>query len=276
VTSALAADRAAYRASRARRSTLVAAVSTAVFAAVVVGGLVSTPGWPRVQATFLDPAVAWRSLPAILAGLWLNVRVLVVAAAGVLVLGLTVAVLRTLRGPVFFPLRALATAYVDLFRGVPLLVALYLIGFGVPALRLRGVTNSAVVLGTVALVLVYAAYVAEVFRAGIESIHPSQRAAARSLGLTHRQSLRLVVLPQAVRRVLPPLLNDFVAMQKDVGLISVLGVVDAIRAAQIEVARTFNYTPYVVAAVLFVLLAAPTGRIADAAAARAARRQGLA
>ena len=173
--------------------------------------------------------------------------------------GLLIAVLRTLRGPVFFPLRALATGYVDLFRGVPLLIALYLIGFGVPALRLQGVPTSAAVLGTITLILVYSAYVAEVFRAGIESIHPSQRAAARSLGLTHRQSMRLVILPQAVRRVLPPLLNDFVALQKDVGLISVLGAVDAIRAAQIASARTFNFTPYVVAAVLFVLLAVPTG-----------------
>ena len=179
--------------------------------------------------------VAWSSLPPVLEGLWLNVRVLVVAEIGILVLGLLIAILRTLRGPVFFPLRALATGYVDLFRGVPLLIALYLIGFGVPALRLQGVPTSVAVLGTITLVLVYSAYVAEVFRAGIESVHPSQRAAARSLGLTHRQSMRLVILPQAVRRVLPPLLNDFVALQKDVGLISVLGAVDAIRAAQIAV-----------------------------------------
>jgi polar amino acid transport system permease protein len=271
--SPLARDRLAYRRSRARRSTAVALLSTLVFAAalvVVVGG---SPGWPRVRETFLDPAQAWRSLPRILEGLWLNLRVLVVAEIGVLVVGLLIAALRTLRGPVFFPVRALATAYVDLFRGVPLLVALYLIGFGLPALRLQGVPTSAAVLGTLTLILVYSAYVAEVFRAGIESVHPSQRAAARSLGLSHRQSMRLVVLPQAVRRVLPPLLNDFVALQKDVGLISVLGAVDAIRAAQIGVAESFNFTPYVVAGLLFVLLAVPTGRFADAVAARAARRQ---
>jgi polar amino acid transport system permease protein len=252
----------------------VALVSTIVFAGAAVVGIMNSPGWQRVQDTFLDPAVAWSSLPAVLQGLWLNLRVLVVAEAGILVLGLAIAVLRTLRGPVFFPVRALATGYVDLFRGVPLLIALYLIGFGLPALRLQGVPTDTAVLGTITLILVYSAYVAEVFRAGIESIHPSQRAAARSLGLTHRQTMRLVVLPQAVRRVLPPLLNDFVALQKDVGLISVLGAVDAIRAAQIESARTFNFTPYVVAALLFVLLAIPTGRIADALAARAARRQG--
>jgi polar amino acid transport system permease protein len=274
--SALAEERLAYRRSRARRSTLVALVSTVVFAAAVLVGLTSSPGWPRVQATFLDPAAAWTALPLVLEGLWLNVRVLVIAELGVLALGLLIAVLRTVGGPVLFPVRAFATGYVDLFRGVPLLIALYLVGFGLPALRLQGVPTNTAVLGTITLILVYSAYVAEVFRAGIESVHPSQRAAARSLGLTHRQSMRLVVLPQAVRRVLPPLLNDFVALQKDVGLISVLGAVDAIRAAQIESARTFNFTPYMVAALLFVLLAIPTGRIADAAAARVARRQGAA
>ncbi len=266
-------DRAAYRRSRARRSTFVALVSTVVFAGAVGYGLVSTPGWPRVQAFFFDPVVAWESLPAILRGLWLNVRVLVVAEIGILVLGLAIATLRTLQGPVFFPVRALAVGYVDLFRGVPLLIALYLVGFGLPALRLQGIPTDTAVLGTITLILVYSAYVSEVFRAGIESIHPSQRAAARSLGLSHRQSMRLVVLPQAVRRVLPPLLNDFVALQKDVGLISVLGAVDAIRAAQIASANRFNFTPYVVAGLLFVLLAIPTGRIADAVAARAARME---
>ncbi|MGI5126880.1 amino acid ABC transporter permease [Pseudonocardia sp. CA-107938] len=272
VLSPLAVERAAYRRARARRSTAVALVSTVVFAGALWWGVTSAPGWPRVQSTFFDPAMAWHALPAVLEGLWLNLRVLVVAEVGVLLVGLVIAVLRTLRGPVFFPVRALATGYVDLFRGIPVLIALYLIGYGVPALRLQGVPTDVVVLGTVALILTYSAYVAEVFRAGIESVHPSQRAAARSLGLSHRQSLRLVVLPQAVRNVLPPLLNDFVALQKDVGLISVLGAVDAIRAAQIEQARSFNFTPYVVAALLFVLLSVPTGRIADAVAARSGWR----
>jgi polar amino acid transport system permease protein len=272
--SPLARERQSYRRSRARRSTLVALASTVVFAAAVGYGITSTPGWSRVRDTFFDVEIAWSALPPVLSGLWLNIRVLVVAEIAILVVGLTVAVLRTLRGPVFFPVRALATGYVDLFRGVPLLIALYLVGFGVPALRLQGVPTDAAVLGTIALVLVYSAYVAEVFRAGIESVHPSQRAAARSLGLSYRQSMRLVILPQAVRRVLPPLLNDFVALQKDVGLISVLGAIDAVRAAQIATAQTFNFTPYVVAGLLFVLLAIPTGRIADAVAARAARREG--
>ena len=176
--------------------------------------------------------------------------------------------MRTLRGPVWFPLRALATGYVDLFRGLPLIICLYLVGFGLPGLRLAGIPNNPVLLGGLALVLVYSAYVAEVFRAGIESVHPSQLAAATSLGLNYRQTMRLVVLPQAARRVTPALLNDFVALQKDCGLISVLGAVDAVRAAQIQVATSYNFTPYVVAGLLFVALAMPVGaagRLGDAA-----------
>ncbi len=265
--------RRSYRRSRQRRSTWVAVVSTLVFAAVLVVGTTSAPGWERTQQSFLDPAAAQRSLLPVLSGLWLNVRVLLVAAVCVFALGLVVALLRTLRGPVWAPVRLLAAAYTDVFRGVPLLVLLYIIGFGVPGLRLQGVPTDPVVLGTTAIVLTYGAYVAEVFRAGLESVHPSQRAAARALGLTHRQTVRLVVLPQAVRNVTPPLLNDLVALQKDVGLISVLGAVDAIRQAQIQSAVTANFTPYVVAAVLFVLLAVPMARLADWATARARRRQ---
>ncbi|MCG8918736.1 amino acid ABC transporter permease [Actinokineospora sp. PR83] len=267
-------ERLAYRRSRARRSTLVALASTVVFAAAVWFGVTGAPGWPRVRDSFFDWRVALRSLPAVAEGLWLNARVLVVCEVAVLVLALLVAAARTLRGPVWFPLRALSTAYVDLFRGLPLLICLYLVGFGLPGLRLSGVPTDPVVLGGIALVLVYSAYVAEVFRAGIESVHPSQVAAARSLGLDHRRTLRLVVLPQAVRRVLPALLNDFVALQKDCGLISVLGAVDAVRAAQIESSLAYDFTPYVVAGLLFVLLAVPSGRLADWASRRAARRQG--
>jgi polar amino acid transport system permease protein len=266
-------ERRSYRRQRRRRSTGLAVLSTVVFAVVLVVGTTSAPGWPRTQESFLDWDVARRSFLPVLSGLWLNVRVLVVAAVCVLVLGLVVALLRTLRGPVWAPVRLLATAYTDLFRGLPLIVLLYIVGFGVPGLRLQGVPTDPVVLGTVAIVLTYGAYVAEVFRAGIESVHPSQRAAARALGLTHRQTTRLVVLPQAVRTVTPPLLNDLVALQKDVGLISVLGAVDAVRQAQIQSAVSADFTPYVVAGVLFVLLAVPTARLADWAAARARRRQ---
>jgi polar amino acid transport system permease protein len=205
--------------------------------------------------------------------MWLNIRVLAVAVLAVPALGLVIALLRTLRGAVFLPVRLLATGYVDLFRGLPLLVVLYLIGFGVPGLRIEGLPTSAAVLGAIAVILTYSAYVSEVFRAGIESVHPSQRLAARSLGLSYPQTMRRIVLPQAVRRVTPALLNDLVALQKDVGLISVLGAVDAIRKAQIEVSQTFDFTPYVVAGLLFVLLSVPTARLADWAAARAARRE---
>jgi polar amino acid transport system permease protein len=266
-------SRRAWRQGRARRSTLVALLSTLLFAAVAYLVVTSAPGWPRVQATFFSPAVAWESLPEIAAGLWVNLQVLMIGGFLVLVTGLLLAVVRTLRGPAFAPLRIVATVYVDLFRGMPLIIVLYLVGFGVPALRLQGVPTSPFVLGTAAIVLVYSAYVAEVFRAGIESVHPSQRAAARSLGLTHRQTMRIVVLPQALRTVTPALLNDFVALQKDVGLISVLGAIDAVRAAQILVGQSFNFTPYVVAGLLFVLLAVPSARLADAVTARARRRQ---
>jgi len=246
----------------------VALVSTVLVAALAVGGLVSSPGWPRVRQSFFDAEVARAALPKVAEGLWLNVRVMVVCAVAIVILALLLALARTLRGPVFTPLRLLATGYVDLFRGLPLLLVLFLVGFGVPGLRLQGVPRSAVVLGAVALVLTYSAYVAEVFRAGIEGVHPSQVAAARSLGLTHAQTMRHVVLPQAVRRVIPALLNDLVALSKDSGLISVLGAVDAIRAAQVSTAQYANFTPYVVAGVLFVLLTIPLTRFTDALARR--------
>ena len=269
-----AIDRVAYRQSRARRSTLIALVSTVVFAAVLLFAVTSSPGWPRVRDSFFNLRVGWESLPALLDGLWLNIRVLVVCQVLILIFGLGLAAVRTLRGPVWFPLRALATGYVDLFRGLPLLICLYLVGFGLPGLRLSGIPTNPVLLGGLALVLIYSAYVAEVFRAGIESVHPSQLAAAKSLGLNYRRTMRLVVLPQATRRVTPALLNDFVALQKDCGLISVLGAVDAVRAAQIQAATTYNFTPYVVAGLLFVALAVPSARLADWASRRVAIRQG--
>jgi polar amino acid transport system permease protein len=269
-----AIDRVAYRQSRARRSTLIALLSTVVFAAVLLFAVTSSPGWPRVRDAFFNLRIGWDSLPALLEGLWLNIRVLVVCQVLILIFGLGLAAVRTLRGPVWFPVRALATGYVDLFRGLPLLICLYLVGFGLPGLRLSGIPTNPVLLGGLALVLIYSAYVAEVFRAGIESVHPSQLAAAKSLGLNYRRTMQLVVLPQATRRVTPALLNDFVALQKDCGLISVLGAVDAVRAAQIQAATTYNFTPYVVAGLLFVALAVPSARLADWAARRVATRQG--
>jgi polar amino acid transport system permease protein len=239
---------------------------------VLVVAVTGSPGWDRVRESFLDPHVAAQALPDVARGLWLNVRLLFFCAIGALLLGLGVALLRTLRGPVFFPLRALAIGYTYSFRGAPLIIVLYVLALGVPGLRLAG-TPSVLVLGGAALVITYGAYIAEVFRAGIESVHPSQRAAARSLGLTYRQTMRHVVLPQAVRRVTPPLLNDLVAMQKDVGLISLAGPIDAIRAAQIQTAEHYNFTPYIVAGALFVLMAIPVIAVTDWVTLRAARRQ---
>ena len=264
--------RRAFRKRQTLRSVLISALSTLVLAALLAWALVGSRGWAEVQQTFFDPEVALASLPRILEGLWLNVQVLVAASIGVIVFALILATLRTLRGPVFFPLRFLAAGYTDLFRGVPLLIVLYLVGFGIPGLDFFPRMPPAF-WGTIALILTYSAYVSEVFRAGIEAVHPSQRLAARSLGLSHGQTMRRVVLPQALRNVTPALMNDFVAMQKDVGLISVLGAVDAVRAAQIETAHFFNFTPYVVAGLLFVLLAWPTIRVTDWLSARMRARE---
>jgi polar amino acid transport system permease protein len=264
--------REAYRRRQTMLSVTVAAVSTVVVVVALYFGITGAPGWQRVKDSFFDLRSAREALPDVLRGLWLNVRLLVLCAAGALLLGLGAAMLRTLRPAVFFPLRALSTGYTYSFRGVPLIITIYLLAFGVPGLRLSG-TPTVLVLGGIAIVLTYGAYIAEVFRAGIESVHPSQRAAARSLGLTYAQTMRHVVLPQAVRRVAPPLLNDLVAMQKDVGLVSLAGAIDAVRAAQIATAKSYNFTPYVVAGVLFVLLAIPLIAVTDWVTLRAARRQ---
>lgn len=272
--SAAELERRRIRARAHRKSILISLASTVLFAVVAWFGLTSTPGWSRVQASFFDWNTAVTAWPLVLDGLWLNLRVLVFAVIGVIFFGLILALLRTLKNPVFFPLRIFARAYVDFFRGLPLIIVLYLVGFGIPGLRLPGIGRIPTeLLGVVALILTYSAYVAEVFRAGIESIHPSQRLAARSLGLSYSQSMRLVVLPQAVRRVAPPLMNDFVSLQKDVGLISILGAVDAVRAAQIQVAMSANFTPYVVAGLLFVVLAIPTTRFADRITEKFAKRE---
>jgi polar amino acid transport system permease protein len=202
-----------------------------------------------------------------------NVKIFLIAEVFILILALVLAILRGLPGPVFFPLRALATVYADLFRGVPTVLVIYILGFGVTALQLPGVPVSPLFWGTVALVLVYSAYVSEVYRAGIESVHPSQEAAARSLGLSRFDALRFVVLPQAVRRVIPPLLNDFIGLQKDTALVALLGVVEAFRQSQIDVAATFNYTPYICTAILFVAITVPLARFTDWLIARDRRRQ---
>lgn len=266
-------ERERYKRARACRATAIAAASTLVTGVVLYLIVVNAPGWPRTKETFFNWQYAREAFPKVLEGLWLNVRLLLICGAAVLVLGMLIAIARTLRGPVFFPLRVLAAAYTDFFRGLPLIINLMIVVLGVPALRLQGVTVDPVLLGGTALTLTYSAYVAEVFRAGIESVHPSQRAAARSLGLTNRQALRHVVLPQAVRRQVPPLLNDLVSLQKDTGLVSIGGAVDAVRAADIIVGRSLNYTPYIVAGLVFVALTIPMTRFTDWVTARMDRRR---
>jgi len=261
--SSIELGRRAFRRRQNSQSVLLSVASTLVFAVVVWITIVNTPGWARVQKTFFDPEVFVSSLPRVAEGFVLNLRVLFFAVIAVFIFSILIALLRTLRGPVFFPVRALAAGYTDLFRGIPLIIVLYLVGFGIPGLRLTETRIPAEVLGIIALTLTYSAYVSEVWRAGIEAVHPSQIQAARSLGLSHTKTMRLVVLPQALRKVTPALMNDFISMQKDVGLISVLGAVDAVRAAQIETSQAFNFTPYVVAGLLFVLLALPMIRLTD-------------
>jgi len=269
--SELELDRRAFRRGRERRSVLVAIASTIAFALIVWATLVNTPGWAVVQASFFNPEVALRSLPRVWDGFLLNLQVLGMSVVTVGVCAIVLATLRTLPGAVFFPLRVIAAAYTDIFRGLPFIIVLYLFGFGIPTLT--GERIHPIVLGTLCITLTYSAYVAEVIRAGIEAVHPSQRLAARALGLSYGQTLRRVVLPQAFRKITPPLMNDFVAMQKDVGLISILGAVDAVRAAQIMNAQTYNFTPYVVAGILFILLAIPSVRLTDWYTARLRRRE---
>ena len=268
-------EREAYRLRQRQRSALIAVLSTVLVLGALVAVVVSLPRWPLVQERFFDLEQARESFPDVARGLLVNLRLLLVCGVAITVLGLLVAVSRTLQGAVWFPVRMLSAVFTDVFRGLPLILLILLLGLGVPGLRLGGVFDSSLVWGGVALVLSYSAYVAEVFRAGIESVHPSQRMAARSLGLTARATLRHVVLPQAVRRVYAPLLNDLVSLTKDSGLVSLLGVtVDAVRAASIDSAASFNYTPYVVAGALFLLLTIPLTRLTDALSARASTRRG--
>src|SRR5262249_55764401 len=258
------------------RSVAIAVVSTvAVFTAIALL-VVNSAGWPDVKAAFFDRQVFRDSFGEIASAFLINVKIFCIAEVIILFTALGVAVLRSLPGPVFFPLRLLAIVYADFFRGIPTILLVYILGFGVPALQLSGVPTSELFWGTVALVLVYTAYVSEVYRAGIESVHPSQNAAARSLGLSHGQSLRYVVVPQAVRRVIPPLLNDFIGLQKDTALIALLGVVEAFRQTQIDQAATFNFPPGIVAAILFLLITVPLTRFTDWLVARDRRQRQVA
>jgi His/Glu/Gln/Arg/opine family amino acid ABC transporter permease subunit len=258
-----------------RRSALVAAVSTIVVFAGLAALIVTSPGWPKVRKAFFDWDLFWESKGEIVSAFGLNIRIFLIAEVLILIVSLLLALARSSRAPVLFPLRVLATVYVDLLRGIPVLLVLFLIGFGVPALRLAGVPKDPVFWATTALVLSYSAYVSEVFRSGIASVHESQRAAARSLGLSSAQTMRYVLLPQGVRRVIPPLLNDFIALQKETALVGVIGPIDAVRRAQITSLNTFNYTPYLAAALLFLLMTVPLTRLTDWLIARHGRRTGM-
>jgi polar amino acid transport system permease protein len=261
------------RKKRNQKNIIIATLSTLI----VLGGLatviVTSPGFKLLSNTFFKWAYGVEVLPKILLGFATNIGLTIIASICVGAIGLTLALIRTSRNPALTPIRLIATGYVDLFRGIPMLLVILLVGFGVPALQIKGLTNNVLILGTLAVIITYSAYVAEVLRSGILSIHPSQRSAARSLGLSNFQTLRYVVMPQALRRVTPPLLNDLVALIKDTGLVSILGVTDAVRAAQIQTSRTFNYTPYVIAAILFLCVTIPLTRLTDRTLRKSIERQ---
>ena len=266
-------ERQASRKAIGRKKALIATLSSVIVIGSLIRLIITSPGWQSVKDTFFDWSYGGEVLGAVAKGLVVNIRLTIIAAILIGIFAMILALLRTSRSAALTPFRIMATAYVDIFRGVPLLLVILLIGFGVPALRIEGLTNSVLILGTTAVVLTYSAYVAEVIRSGILSIHPSQRAAARSLGLSSSQTMRHVILPQALKRVVPPLLNDLVALLKDTGLVSILGVTDAVRAAQIASSRTFNYTPYVTAAILFLLITIPLTRYTDRVLAKSIKRQ---
>jgi polar amino acid transport system permease protein len=263
-----------------QRAVLVSSISTVVFFAVIAIAILLAPGSKEVANDFLswtamrEAFFGTSTTPSVWHAFMLNIRMFLIAEVFILVLALVIAVIRQMPGPVFFPLRLVAVVYTDIFRGMPLLLVIYIFGFGIPGLELKGISNqSPVVLGVIALILSYSAYVAEVYRAGIQSVHTSQVAAARSLGLSRWQAMRFVVLPQAVRRVIPPLLNDFISLQKDTALVAVLGPIEAARAAAIYGADRFNYSSFVVAAFLFILLTVPLARFTDHLVERDRRRR---
>jgi len=254
-------------------SAVTALLSTVVVFGVLGYIVVNAPGWPRVQQSFFSADIFLESLPDLLQALLINIQLFLIAETLILIFSLVLAVMRSLPGPVFFPFRLMAVVYIDIFRGIPSILVIFLLGFGIPGLRLKGVTNDAFVWGLVAIVLVWSAYVAEVYRAGIEAVHPSQEAAARSLGLSRLQALRYVVLPQAIRRVIPPLLNDFIGLQKDTALVSFIGVVEVFRQMQLDAGGAFNFTPYLAGAFIFLLLTIPMARFVDWLVARDRKRQ---
>lgn len=245
------------------RGALIAFGSTVVVLGVILVVILNSEAWPAVQNQFFNGFHFRQSFPLVLRGFAQDIWMFLVAEVAILILALVVAVIRALRGPAFFPLRLMAVTFIDIIRGIPMILLILLMGFGIPALQLQGVTSSGLFWGLTAIVLGYSAYTAEVYRAGIESVPESQRMSARSLGLSQMQTLRYVIVPQAVRNVVPALLNGFVSLQKDVALVFVLGVREGVREAQIYIGSTFNYTPYLAATALFLLVSIPLARYAD-------------
>jgi polar amino acid transport system permease protein len=256
-----------------RQRVLAASLATVVVLGGLAAAVLLSPGWPRVRESFLDWHHARAVFPAIVDGFWVNVKMFLIAEPLILVLGLAIALVRQARSPWLVPLRGIAVVYTDVVRGVPTLLLVFLFVFGIPGLKLQGLTNDAFFWATVALVVSYSAYVAEVFRAGIESVHPSQLASAEALALSRAQTMRHVVVPQATRRVVPPLLNDFVSLQKDTALVASVSIFDALFTARDYANYNFDYTPYVVVACFFVAMTVPLARLCDWLARRVARRE---
>ncbi len=265
-------ERRRLRRTAATRRVLLASAATIAFFGLIAWLVTSSPGWPVVRDSFFNLDEARQAWPSIIKGFGLNVVMFLIAEPLILIVGALVAIVRGTKSAALFPLRLVAVGYTDLFRGIPTILLVFLLALGVPALNLTGLPISLFFWATVALVLSYGAYVAEVFRAGIESVHPSQVASARALGLSEGQTMRHVVLPQAVRRVVPPLLNDFVSLQKDTALAGAVGVFEGLFAARDYGNFHFNFTPYVVTAVLFVALTIPLARFTDWLGRRARQR----
>jgi polar amino acid transport system permease protein len=246
-----------------RRALLIAAASTLAVVTALVVLVPMAPGWEKVQRSFFNGAVLWETLPRLLDAFLVNVMIFAWCAPAIAVLGLVIALMRDVRAPALFPLKIFSAAFTDVFRGVPVILTVYLIGFGIPGLGLPRPWNSPYIWGSLALILTYAAYVAEIFRSGIDSVHQSQRDAAQSLGLTERQAMRDVILPQAVRRVMPAQMNMLIALQKDVSLLSFIGPVEVFRQAGVFKSLLANFTPYVGAALIFLAITIPATRYAD-------------
>ena len=255
--------RAAYERARKRRSTVVATVSSLAVVTAIVVLVPKMPRWDRVHESFFNGERFADSLPRLLDAFVLDIKIFAWSMPAIVALALLIAITRNSRSAALFPLRILTIAFTDIMRGVPIILWIYLIGFGVPGLGIDRPWNSPLIWGSVALVLTYSAYIAEVFRAGIESVHESQRAAARSLGLSSWQTMRHVVLPQAIRRVVPPLMNDMVSLQKDVALVSLIGPIEILRQAGIDKSKFANFTPYIAAAAVFLLITIPLTRTTD-------------